>query len=139
MSNENSLKNQMPTVLNLVAALVLFSVGIASADINDREGRLVAAGPPIYPQYCFRKGLQGYVDLVFVVDVKGLAQDLTIVDAIVYRKVVTSPVNDERAKRAFISAAKTALGNYRYEPPIRNGQAVETEGVKTRINFKLER
>jgi hypothetical protein len=132
-------KNQMSTLLSLVAALVLLSIGAASADINDREGRLVTAGPPIYPQYCLRKGLQGYVDLVFVVDAKGLAQDVIVVEAKVYRKVATSLVDDEKARQAFVSAAKIALGNYRYEPPIRNGQALETAGVKTRINFNVER
>ena len=120
-------------------ALVVLSMGIAAADIEDREGRLITAGPPIYPAYCLKKRLQGYVDFVFVVDVDGLVRDASVVNSVVFRKREDRPVDDERAERAFISAATTALGNYRYEPPIKNGQILETEGVRTRISFKIGR
>ena len=139
MRKEISLVTRVSLSFSVWAVLVILSTGIATADGKDRDGGLITAGPPIYPEYCFDKRLQGYVDFVFVVDVDGLVRDSSVVDAVVFRKTANRPVDDERAKRAFISAASTALGNYRYEPPIKNGQILETEGVRTRITFKLGR
>ena len=136
---ESSLQTRMSLSFGLWTALAIFSIGTATADSEDRDGRLITPGPPIYPAYCFKKRLQGYVDFVFVVDADGLVRDPSVVDAVVFRKAPDRPIDDDRAKRAFISAATTALGNYRYEPPIRNGQIQVTEGVRTRITFKLER
>ena len=139
MRKEISLVKRPSLSFGLWTALLIFSIGVATADVQDRDGRLITAGPPIYPSYCFKKRLQGYVDFVFVVDANGLVQDPSVVDAVVFRKKANRPVDDEKAKQAFISAATTALGNYRYEPPIKNGQVLETEGVRTRITFKLGR
>jgi hypothetical protein len=128
----------LPKVLNLTILLALCSAGIVSAADQDREGKFLTAGSPIFPVYCLNQRLQGYVDFEFVVDAKGRVRNPVALDAVVYRKSPDEPVDDEKARQAFTRAAINSLAEYRYEPPIRNGQAMETAGVKTRINFAIE-
>ena len=113
-------------------------MGVASAGAQDRDLKLISAGPPVYPAYCFEKGFQGYVDLQFVVDTRGMVKDPAVVNVVVYRRNPGKPIEDEKAANAFIWAAKKAMENFRYEPPTVNGGLVEKEGVSTRITFALE-
>ena len=137
MNKANSLITRVCLSTSVGVAIVIFATSIAVAASGDREGRILTSGPPMYPAYCFNKRLQGHVDFMFDVDTEGLVRDPTVLDAVVYKKSVEHPVDDEKARRAFISAATKALGNFRYEPPIKDGQILEVKGVKTRISFAL--
>ncbi|MEO1245615.1 MAG: hypothetical protein AAFX56_08005 [Pseudomonadota bacterium] len=137
MRKESKFIRRIAISLSLSISLSLISAGLALAEGADRDGRLLTSGPPIFPSYCLSKGLQGYVDFVFVVGTDGLVHDPTVLDAVVYRRSPAKPVDDEKARQAFVSAAKAALANYRYEPPMKNGKLIRTEGVRTRITFAI--
>jgi len=123
--------------LALAAMFALMSVVAFGAD-GDREGKLLEAAPPIYPPYCLRNKLQGHVDLVFTVDQNGVVKDPSVADVLVYRESISSPVADDEAKQAFERAALAALAKFKYEAPIRNGEAVVSADLRTRINFTFE-
>ena len=117
---------------------LLFS-NLAAADVENREGRLLTPGPPIYPAYCLKKSLQGEVEFVFTVNTEGEVRDPSVLNVIVFRRNKGRPSNDKKAERAFVAAAKKALSNYRYQPPIVDGQLVEMRDVKSTISFRLGR
>lgn len=121
-----------------LAALFIFSLGVAIADDAGSETKLITAGPPVYPMYCLEKNFQGYVEVEFVVDTKGLVKDPVVIDVAVYRRNPNKPIKDEKARSSFIWAAKEALENFRYVPPTEDGEPVELEGVRTTITFALE-
>lgn len=139
MRTKNKFIRKIVASLTLSASLSLVTAGLAWAEDADRDGKLLTAGPPIFPAYCLNKRLQGYVDFVFVVGTDGLIHDASVVDAVVYRRSPSKPIDNEKAKQKFISAAKAALANYRYEPPVKDGQLLSVEGVRTRITFAIGR
>jgi len=138
MRYEISSDTSVSLSIGWLAALVMLSMGVAEADVVDREGKFVSGGPPIYPAYCVEKGLQGYVDLEFGVSIGGSTKDPVVLDVVVYRTDPSKQIKDEEATKWFVWGAKKALENFRYEPPIVDGELVEMTGKKTRISFALE-
>ena len=80
---------------------------------------------PDYPSADLRKGHEGWVQLEFNVDESGM------VDA---PRVVQSDGGS-----TFEEAALGAIGGWRYAPRFVDGKPVATTGVKTILNFKIER
>lgn len=120
-----------------VRLLLLSLLSPAIADEGEIEPELLTAGPPIYPSYCLENDLQGYVDFVFAINSNGRVQDATVLDVVMYRTSASQPITNAKARKLFISAATQAIGNFRYKPPTRDGQAITVEGVRTRITFAL--
>ena len=130
--------NQMQGIVYVATLwMALFSLPIAFAGAEERKGRLLMASAPAYPVYCSRKGLQGYVDFVFTVDANGTVKNAKVLDVAVFRNSAHLLIDDSKAKKSFVSSAKVALKNYRYQAPVKNGRRVDASGVTTRIRFVM--
>lgn len=79
---------------------------------------------PIYPGIAIRRGLSGYVDLMFTINVTGATEDVRVIGA--------EPAN------IFDRAAVRAVQKWKYRPQIAdNGEAVRKAGVTTRVRFQI--
>jgi len=79
--------------------------------------------PPQYPPNARARGLQGWVDIIFTVNDRGLVSDAEVIDS--------EP--DEVFDRAAVDAAM----RWRFRPVTENGEAI-TVLRQIRINFSLE-
>ena len=80
--------------------------------------------PPQYPRRAAERGIEGCVVLKYVVTEVGSVRDPEVVQSI--------------PQGIFDRAAIRAALRYKYKPLIRDGNAVEVEGVTQRITFVLE-
>ena len=80
--------------------------------------------PPQYPRRAAERGIEGCVVLKYAVTEVGSVRDPEVVQSI--------------PKGIFDRAALRAALRYKYKPLIRDGNAVEVEGVTQRITFVLE-
>lgn len=80
--------------------------------------------PPIYPYSAKRRGIEGRVDIRFLVDTQGRVRHLE--------------VTASRPKGVFDDAVRRAVVRWRFRPGVKDGRPVET-WVTTTIRFKLER
>ena len=80
--------------------------------------------PPQYPRRAAERGIEGCVVLKYVVTEVGSVRDPEVIQSI--------------PKGIFDRAAIRAALRYKYKPLIRDGNAVEVEGVTQRITFVLE-
>lgn len=79
--------------------------------------------PPEYPMAARDRGIEGWVDLAFVVTEEGLVVDPEILGA--------------EPRGIFERAARTAVLRWRFRPHMRGGRAVPAK-ARFRINFDLE-
>jgi len=80
--------------------------------------------PPQYPRRAAERGIEGCVVLQYVVTEVGSVRDPVVIQSI--------------PQGIFDRAAIRAALRYKYKPLIRDGNAVEVEGVTQRITFVLE-
>ena len=80
--------------------------------------------PPQFPLDARQRGIDGWVDLQFVVNTDGAVGDLTIVGA--------QPVG------IFEQAALDAVRHWHYQPVMRGGQAV-SQRARVRLRFAMQR
>ena len=98
--------------------------GPGALSYSDGEYLPIVRVAPIYPNRALSRGLEGYVDLMFVVTTAGTTRD---------------PVVTFSTSSIFESAAKKAVLKFKYKPRVVDGKPVEVEGVETRIRFELEK
>jgi protein TonB len=135
----------MKTRLSLAMTSLMEGVGDFSLDfeIGPEEGpRMIDEGPPvfelaeldslprplvrlrpIYPSRARQQGIEGFVELAFVVAVDGKVDDVS---------VVRSDPGD-----IFVAAALAAVRRWRFAPGQKEGKAVATR-VRQVIRFRLE-
>jgi protein TonB len=87
------------------------------------EVDLVSYAPPVYPRDAQLNGIQGWVELEFIIDPRGRPRDLMAIRA-------------EPAGR-FERAATEAVARYRYAPFVRDGETYERR-VRLMIRFTLQ-
>jgi protein TonB len=95
----------------------------SSASAKTHEPEVIKRVPAEYPNDAARNGIEGAVDLSFVVSPSGEVQDVTVIHA------EPSPV--------FNHAAIAAVRRWKYQPRTVNGVAVEGR-VQLRMTFKLD-
>ena len=78
--------------------------------------------PPQYPPTALMRGLEGWVDLVFLVTAEGTVEEPTVVAA--------------KPTRTFDAAARAAALHWRFRPVVRDGQPVPVR-ARMRIDFEL--
>jgi len=78
--------------------------------------------PPVYPPRAAARGIEGYVLMQLTVATDGTTKDIRVLDS---------------SSTLFEHAAVEAVEQYRYSPRIVNGQPIEVQGLRTRINFEL--
>jgi len=84
----------------------------------------LARAPAVeYPATAVRRGIEGWVDLEYVVDREGRTRDVRVVDA--------SPSG------VFEEAALAAVTQYEYQPFVRDGRVYERR-VKLRVRFNFQ-
>jgi protein TonB len=83
---------------------------------------LVRSVPVEHPSQAMQRGLEGWVDLEFVVDRNGQPQNLAVVQA--------SPPG------RFDAAALAAVEQYRYAPFERDGRVYERR-LRLRVRFQM--
>lgn len=86
------------------------------------ELRLVSAPPAVYPADLIQAGVEGWVDVEFIVDAAGNTRDGVVVDA--------------RPRNRFDAAALAAVAAYQYAPFQADGRVYERR-VRVRIRFVL--
>jgi len=89
----------------------------------DQPPQPVFKVPPIYPMNASMKGIEGKVELIFLVQTDGTVSDIQVKNA--------SP------KGIFENAALRALKQWRFKPGTKNGQSVITR-VYLPMRFQLE-
>jgi protein TonB len=77
---------------------------------------------PRYPAEAFRSRQEGWVEVAFTVTAEGSVKDGSVVGA--------------NPPRLFNAAALRGITDWKFQPRLENGQAVEQQ-VRTRIEFKL--
>jgi TonB family protein len=78
---------------------------------------------PKYPRGAQRRGLTGWVDVVFTVNIDGTVNDVVI--------------RDSKPEDTFVNAATNAVENWEFEPVIENGVAVQKRAA-VRLMFAME-
>lgn len=131
-----TMKYQFKVTILVLSVVGLLSTIDANADKQlSGDGLSVASGTdadlmplvkvsPIYPADARQQGIEGFVEVEFVVNATGRIEDAKIVEA--------SPV------KVFDAAALAALSYYRYKPRVVHGIAVAVPGVRTRFAFDLD-
>lgn len=95
----------------------------AAAPAGETRAAIPVSQPaPRYPAEAFRSRQEGWVEVSFTVATDGSVKDGTV--------VTSNP------PRVFNSAALRGIADWRFQPRLENGQAVEQQ-VRTRIEFKL--
>lgn len=79
---------------------------------------------PDYPPSALRRGIEGYVDLVFDVAPSGKTENIRILAA--------------EPEGVFERAATRTLAKWKYKAPVEDGVAYGQKGMTTRISFRLE-
>ncbi len=92
---------------------------------------------PRYPMELLASGMEGYVDLSFTIDKNGFVREAQVADAKATRGGKRASLTRHKG-RALEQAALKAAERFRYAPMFVDGEAVETDGVMTRITFELE-
>lgn len=114
------------------------AIGVAAPNINtntniagpgelsysDGEYLPIVRVAPVYPNRALSRGLEGYVDLKFVVTEAGTVED---------------PVVTYSTSSLFERAAIRAVLKFKYKPRVVDGKPVRVPGVETRIRFALEK
>ena len=95
----------------------------STASANTHEPEVIKRVAAEYPDDAARKGIEGAVDLSFVVSPRGEVEDVTVVHA--------------EPSAVFNHAAVTAVRRWKYQPRTVNGIAVEGH-VQLRMTFKLD-
>ncbi len=89
-----------------------------------REIAPLARVSPVYPPSAERRGIEGWVRVVFTISEEGVVIEPRIVEA--------DPEN------VFDRAALSAISKWRYQPQVIDGQAIRRAGVEVTIEFQLQ-
>jgi len=106
-----------------VAAAPAAAKPAAPAPSGETRAAVPVSQPaPRYPADAFRSRQEGWVEVSFVVAADGSVKDGAVVNS--------------NPPRIFNAAALRGIADWRFQPRLENGQAVEQQ-VRTRIEFKL--
>jgi len=88
--------------------------------------KIISRSPPRYPNKALNKGQEGWVEVRFVIDIRGEPIQIEVVNA--------------EPKNAFENAALKAVRKWRFSPA-RNeetGLPVQSSAISTKVQFKLD-
>lgn len=102
-------------------SLLLAVAGCMST--SSRPPEMLAAGGIVYPTEARAQKIQGYVKVVYDVAVDGTVANARVVEA--------DPPG------VFDAAALAAVRTWRFNPAVANNKVVATQGVVSRVKFKL--
>ncbi len=99
------------------------SQGAANSIVAESSLRRIFSPPPEYPSRALQLLQSGWVDLAFTVAADGSVRDISVTQA--------------EPARMFNAAAMAALRRWRYDPVIRDGQAV-SQRARMRMRFTAQ-
>lgn len=99
--------------------------GVVAADLDGFLPAALAAPSPTYPRALANQNIEGWVVVQFTITEEGMVQNSTVVTA-------------DPAGTQFDEAALAAVGRYRFEPPMLDGQPVAVHNIAVRINFSQD-
>ena len=91
--------------------------------MDDGSLRPLVRMEPKYPAEAARAGIEGWVKLMFSIDISGQVSDIEVLDA--------------QPPRVFDREAKRALAKWKYKPPMVNGTPQPQSGMQVVLDFKL--
>lgn len=101
------------------------SAGGFSLAVGEGDYLPIVKVAPIYPRRALSRGIEGYVLVQFTVTRQG-----TVINVKVIESKPTSSI--------FHKAALKATAKFKYKPRVIDGVAVQVDGVRNLITFKLE-
>jgi len=96
---------------------------ISASPVAVRSLNRIKYVAPKYPRAAERRNLSGYVDIVFTVDIDGTVKDIQIIGS--------------EPGETFVNAATDAVEDWKFEPTIEGGVAVEKRAA-VRMMFAIE-
>jgi protein TonB len=106
-----------------VSQTMVARVSASAATPSVTDVRLIERTPPEYPEEAARHGIEGEVDLSFLVSARGEVHDVAVLHA--------------EPSSIFNRAAIAAVHRWKYQPKTVNGVPVEAH-VQLRLTFKLD-
>lgn len=97
--------------------------GGLALESGDGEYLPIVRVAAVYPRRALQRGIEGFVDVEFIVTKQGSVRDPKVVQA--------SP------EGIFEQAAMDATLKYKYKPRVVNGEAMEVSGVEVRVTFEI--
>lgn len=91
--------------------------------VSDSDPVPIVRVNPQYPPRAAERGVEGWVELAFVIGVTGAVQD--------------PEVTNSHPGRTFDRAALRAVSRWKYNPQIQDGKPVERRGITVRLEFTL--
>ncbi|WP_340681026.1 TonB family protein [Paraglaciecola sp.] len=91
--------------------------------LTDGQAIPVVRMEPKYPIDAARAGIEGWVKLLFSIDILGQVQDIQVLDA--------------QPNRIFDREAKRALAKWKYKPQVISGVPQAQQGLMVVLDFKL--
>jgi protein TonB len=110
--------------LKTAVAVCLWLLLAGCGGIQNRPLQLVSGSGPVYPKEASTAGLEGMVVVRYGVSVDG--------------RVINARVDESEPVEVFDRAALAAVRTWRYNPVIRDGEAVAVENVLSTVLFKLD-
>ena len=80
---------------------------------------------PQYPRRALSRGIEGYVIVKYTVTKQGTVKDPVVIEA--------------KPETIFNKAAIKSALRYKYKPRVVDGEPIEVSGVRTRIEFEIEK
>jgi len=93
------------------------------AGVSDSDPVPVVRVNPQYPPRAAERGLEGWVELSFVISAAGTVQD--------------AEVTNSHPGNVFDRAALRAVSRWKYNPQIEDGKPIERHGITVRLEFTL--
>jgi protein TonB len=123
---------------------VLASVGMASAALAAEQASTPHSDPvpkvrisPNYPPGPFVRRIQGWVDIEFGIDEEGNVINPVVLETCSWRPPVTQKTCKPDSGEMFAEAALAAVSKWKYEPELENGVAVQRQGMRIILRFRL--
>lgn len=120
-----------------VAAVTDISIGVPQVEssgtrLTDYTGgdlMPIVKVAPQYPRIALSRGVEGFVTVSYTVTETGRTRDVVVLEAVTL---------DGSATSVFDRAAIAAAEQFKYQPRVQDGVAVEVHGVKNRFVFELD-
>jgi protein TonB len=107
-----------------IDAAEALSGGIGSAGGADRDVVPMVRIKPDYPMRARQRGIEGWVYVEFTISKIGSVKDVAVLSS--------------EPGTVFDRATVTAVRKWKYNPKIKDGEAVERPGIRTTLEFSLE-
>ncbi|MBU2881051.1 energy transducer TonB [Psychrosphaera sp. B3R10] len=102
--------------------LLAASVFSSSSFAEFQSSEVIKKVSPKYPREAYLRQIEGYVSVIFVVNKKGEAEDIEVID--------------EKPKRIFRKSALNALKKWKFKPAMDDGKRT-TDIMEITIDFNM--